>query len=210
MEINEPAPRLYKQYMTPEEYLEFERNADEKHEYVDGEVLRMERAYEPPYVMAGARLRHVRIVSKLHGRIFQQLEGKGCDLLTNDMRTAVKRADENYFYPDLIIVCGKPEVEDKKADILLNPNVIIEVLSKGTKEYDLGVKQFAYMQNLFVKEMAFVDSNIMNVKVSRRKPDNSWKFETLTEPQDLLQFYTVDVKLVLEDIYQGIELLSKK
>jgi len=209
MDVKEPAPKLYKQYMTPEEYLEFERNAEEKHEYVDGEVLPMERAYEGTYAMAGARLKHVRIVSKLHGRIFQQLDGKGCDVLTNDMRTAIKPS-ENYFYPDLVIVCGKPEVEDKKADVLMNPNIVIEVLSKGTKDYDLGTKQFAYMQNLSIKEMAFDDSNIMNVKVSRRQPDNSWKFEVLRDAKDVLQFYTIDIKLTLEDIYQGIELLSKK
>jgi|KBSMisStandDraft_5_1062788.scaffolds.fasta_scaffold213780_2 Uma2 family endonuclease len=209
MDVKEPAPKLYKQFMTPEEYLEFERNAEEKHEYVDGEVLPMERAYEGPYAMAGARLKHVRIVSKLHGEIYAQLKGKSCDVLTNDMRTAIKPA-ENYFYPDLIIVCGKPEVEDKKADVLMNPNIIIEVLSKGTKNYDLGIKQFAYMQNPSIKEMAFVDSNIINVKVSRRQPDNSWKFEVLGDAKDVLQFYTIDIKIILEDIYQGIELLSKK
>jgi|SRR6476620_1620651 Uma2 family endonuclease len=209
MDVKEPAPKLYKQFMTPEEYLEFERNAEEKHEYVDGEVLPMERAYEGPYAMAGARLKHVRIVSKLHGEIYAQLKGKSCDVLTNDMRTAIKPA-ENYFYPDLIIVCGKPEVEDKKADVLMNPNIIIEVLSKGTKNYDLGIKQFAYMQNPSIKEMAFVDSNIINVKVSRRQPDNSWKFEVLGDAKDVLQFYTIDIKITLEDIYQGIELLSKK
>ncbi len=209
MEVNEPAPKLYKPYMTPEEYLEFERNAEEKHEYVEGEVLAMERAYEGPYAMAGARLRHVRIVSKLHGEIYSLLKGKGCDVLTNDMRTAVKPAD-SYFYPDLIIVCGKAEIEDKKADILLNPNIIIEVLSKGTKDYDLGTKQFIYMQNPSVSEMAFVDSNIMNVKVSRRQPDNAWKFEELRNPNDVLQFYSIDIKLTLEDIYQGMQLLSKK
>src|SRR6266542_5887808 len=160
MEINEPAPKLYKRYMTPDEYLEFENSSDEKHEYVDGEVLPMNRAYEEPFAMAGARLRHVKIVSKLQGEIYNQIKGKGCDVLTNDMRTAVKPAD-NYFYPDLIVVCGKPEIEDKKADILLNPNIIIEVLSKGTKDYDLGTKQFIYMQNPSVSEMAFVDSNIL-------------------------------------------------
>ena len=209
MEINEPAPKLYKQYMTPDEYLEFENNAEEKHEYVDGEVLPMSRAYEEPYAMAGARLRHVKIVSKLQGKIFQQLEGTGCDVLTTDMRTAVKPAD-NYFYPDLVVVCGKPEIEDKKSDILLNPNIIIEVLSKGTKDYDLGTKQFMYMQNPSVSEMAFVDSNIMNVKITRRQPDNLWKFEVLKNPTDLLQFYTIDIRLSLKDIYDGIELLSKK
>jgi Uma2 family endonuclease len=84
------------------------------------------------------------------------------------------------------------------------------VLSKGTKNYDLGIKQFAYMQNPSIKEMAFVDSNIINVKVSRRQPDNSWKFEVLGDAKDVLQFYTIDIKITLEDIYQGIELLSKK
>lgn len=209
MEINEPAPKLYKQYMTPEEYLEFERKATEKHEYVDGEVLPMNRAYEAPYAMAGARLRHVKIVSKLQGEIYSQLKGKGCDVLTNDMRTAVKPT-ESYFYPDLIVVCGRPQVEDRKADILLNPNIIIEVLSKGTKHYDLGTKQFAYTQIPSLMEMAFVDSNIMSVRITRRQQNDLWKFEVLNEPDQSLQFYSVDIKISLKDIYEGIELLNKK
>jgi len=209
MEIKEPAPKYYKAYMTPEEYLAFERNSDERHEYIEGEIFPMNRAYEGVYAMAGARLKHVRIVSKLQGRIFQQLDGKGCDVLSTDMRTAVKSAD-SYFYPDLIIVCDKPELEDKKFDTLLNPNIIIEVLSKGTADYDLGRKQFIYMQLPSLKEMAFVDSNKMNVKITRRQQDNSWTLEELTQPSGILQFNTVDVKLSLEDIYQGIELLTKK
>jgi Uma2 family endonuclease len=209
MEVNEPAPKLYKQYMTPEEYLEFESTAEEKHEYVDGEVLPMSRAYEEPYAMAGARLRHVKIVSKLQGEIYSQLRGRGCDILTNDMRTAVKPAD-SYFYPDLVVVCCKPEIEDQKADILLNPNIIIEVLSKGTKDYDLGTKQFMYMQSPSVNEMAFVDSNIMNIKITRRQPDDLWKFEILENPDDVVQFYAVDVRLSLKNIYDGIELLKTK
>jgi Uma2 family endonuclease len=209
MEINEPAPKLYKQYMTPEEYLEFERKSAEKHEYVDGEVLPMNRAYEGSYAMAGARLKHVKIVSKLQGEIYSQLRGKGCDVLSNDMRITVKPAD-SYFYPDLIIVCGKPEVEDKKSDILLNPNIIIEVLSKGTKDYDLGTKQFTYMQMPSLTEMAFIDSNIMSVKITRRQQDNLWKFETLKEPEEVLRFYSIDIKITLKDIYEGVELLSKK
>jgi Uma2 family endonuclease len=209
MEINEPAPKLYKQYMTPEEYLEFERKSAEKHEYVDGEVLPMNRAYEGSYAMAGARLKHVKIVSKLQGEIYGQLRGKGCDVLSNDMRITVKPAD-SYFYPDLIIVCGKPEVEDKKSDILLNPNIIIEVLSKGTKDYDLGTKQFTYMQMPSLTEMAFIDSNIMSVKITRRQQDNLWKFETLKEPEEVLRFYSIDIKITLKDIYEGVELLSKK
>lgn len=208
MDVNESAPAYYKRYMTPEEYLEFERNAEEKHEYADGEVLPMNRAYEPPYNMAGARIKHVRIVSKLHGRLFQQLEGKGCDVLSNDMRTTVKSA-ETYFYPDLVIVCGKAEVEDNKGDTLINPAIIIEVLSKGTKQYDLGFKQFAYVQIASLNEMAFVDSNTMNVKIMRRQSDNSWKLELLYNAEDVLQFNTIDIKITLEDIYQGIELLKK-
>lgn len=84
------------------------------------------------------------------------------------------------------------------------------MLSKGTKDHDLGTKQFIYMENQFVKEMAFVDSNIMSVKISRRQAGNLWEFEILKDPKDVLQFYTVDIKLTLEDIYHGIELLSKK
>ncbi|MEX6690505.1 Uma2 family endonuclease [Danxiaibacter flavus] len=203
MEIKEPALAYYKQSMTPEEYLEFERNATEKHEYINGELLPMNRAYEGVYAMAGARLRHVRLVSKLQGELFVKLKDKACEVLTNDLRLSVKNA-KSYFYPDLVILCQKEQMLDKTFDTLLNPQIIIEVLSKGTADYDLGRKQFIYMQIPSLQEMAFVDSNSMNVKVSRRRIGGTWEMEELTEPEQELALSTIPVTLALNDIYNGI------
>ena len=206
MEINEPAPKLYKQYMSVSEYLEFDRMADERHEYIDGEVFRMERAYEPPSNMAGARLRHVKIVSRLQGKIFQQLSG--CEVLTNDLRVAIDTLSA-YFYPDLIILCGKAQLQDRNEDVLLNPDVVIEVLSKGTKDYDLGFKSHRYMENPAIKEIAFVDSNAVGVTIQRKKHNNLWEYEKLSSQEDIFRLPSVGVTIGVREIYEGIDLLSR-
>lgn len=92
MEIKELAFAYHKHFMTPEEYLEFERNAAEKHEYIDGELLPMNRAYEGVYSMADARMRHVRLVSKLQVSISNQVNPRGCEVLSTDLRLSVKNA----------------------------------------------------------------------------------------------------------------------
>lgn len=93
---------------------------------------------------------------------------------------------------------------DKTFDTLLNPQIIIEVLSKGTADYDLGRKQFIYMQIPSLQKMAFVYSNSMNVKVSRRRSGGSWEMEELSKPSDKLYFSTIPVSLSLEEIYSGL------
>lgn len=203
METNNAPFAHPERFITPEEYLEFERNADEKHEYINGELLPMNRAYEGVYSIAGARLRHVRLVSRLQGKISNMIIPKGCEVLTTDLRLSVKNA-KSYFYPDLVILCQKEQMLDKTFDTLLNPQIIIEVLSKGTADYDLGRKQFIYMQIPSLQEMAFFDSNSMNVKVSRRRSGGTWEMQELTEPEQELEFSTIPATLTLNDIYNGI------
>jgi Uma2 family endonuclease len=163
----------------------------------------MSRAYEGVYAMAGARLRHVRLVSKLQVSISNQVNPNGCEVLSTDLRLSVKNS-KSYFYPDLVILCQKEEMLDKTFDTLLNPQIIIEVLSKGTADYDLGRKQFIYMQIPSLQEMAFVDSNSMNVKISRRRNGGTWEMQELSQPSDVLSFSTVSVNLPLEEIYSGV------
>ena len=120
-------------YLTPAEYLAFERQSDVKHEYFRGEL----------FAMAGASRQHVTISTNLAYLLVGQLKGRPCDVFNGDMRVKVSPTGL-YTYPDASVVCGRPRFEDKELDVLLNPTVIVEILSKSTEAYDRGEKFAQY------------------------------------------------------------------
>src|SRR5687768_17468528 len=132
-EVKEPA--LKYNYTSAEEYLEMERASQEKHELHHGVIINM----------AGASLNHNRIVGNLIISIGSYLKGKSCSVFPGDLRTKILTKD-SFTYPDITIVCGEPELMDNHFDTLLNPSVIIEVLSPSTEEHDKGFKFLYYMQ----------------------------------------------------------------
>ena len=132
-EVQEPA--LKYNYLAAPEYLEMERASQEKHELHHGSVI----------TLTGASLKHNQRVRNLIVSIGYYLKGKSCSVLPSDLRTKVLTKD-SFTYPDVTIVCGEPELMDDHLDTLLNPSVIIEVLSPSTEEYDKGFKFFYYMQ----------------------------------------------------------------
>ncbi|MCA1623158.1 MAG: Uma2 family endonuclease [Acidobacteria bacterium] len=118
---------------SPEEYLELERRAETRHEFVDGII----------YAMAGESLSRSRICINLAGEIRAKLKGKNCEALSPNMK--VRAESKGMFaYPDLSVVCGEPIFHDKQRDVLFNPKVIIEVLSPSTGRYDQTKKFFRY------------------------------------------------------------------
>ena len=112
-------------YLTPEEYLAFERKATTKHEYLSGEIV----------AMSGASFAHNFITGDIFGELRAQLRGGRCKAATSDMRVKVSKMG-SYFYPDVVIFCSEPQAEDSRSDTLLNPTVIIEVLSPSTEARD--------------------------------------------------------------------------
>src|SRR5208283_4661152 len=114
-----------KTFLTPEQYLEIERKAEFKSEYYQGEM----------FAMSGARLAHIQMVSNMMRELGVQLLDRPCEPLSNDMRVCVKPVGL-YTYPDIVVVCGEPQMLDNEFDTLLNPTVIVEVLSKSTEAYD--------------------------------------------------------------------------
>src|SRR5664280_440716 len=132
-------PTLSKSYLTPEQYLEIERKAEFKSEYYQGEM----------FAMSGARFAHIGIVANAMRELGQQLRGGGSRPLSNDMRVRVTPTGL-YAYPDIVIVCGEPRFLDDTFDTLLNPTVIIEVLSESTEAYDRGLKfrQYRALESL--------------------------------------------------------------
>src|SRR5947209_20458068 len=113
--------RQAKTFVTPEEYLSLERQAEHKSEYYDGEI----------FAMTGASRKHNLITTNILGSLWQQLKGKPCEVYPSDMRVRVPSANL-YTYPDIVVVCGEPQFEDEQVDTLLNPTLLIEVLSRST------------------------------------------------------------------------------
>jgi Uma2 family endonuclease len=182
---------------SPEEYLAFERASKEKHEYFGGHFGGRVVA------MAGASLAHNRIVSNLIGEISPVLREKSCEILPSDIRISVP-SRESYMYPDAVIICAQPEMEDDQFDTLKNPTVIFEILSPSTEDYDRGRKFFFYMQIPSFKEYILIDSAQRFVEIRRRQEDGSWKFETIADPDSKVLVSSIQISLPMEEIYRNV------
>lgn len=183
-----------KRRLTPQEYLAIERQAQFKSEYYHGEM----------YAMAGARYSHNRVLANLLSKIGYQLDGKECFMLPNDMRVRVPDKD-SYFYPDAIIVCGKPEFEDNVFDTLLNPKVIFEVLSESTEQFDRGRKFDEYCKIATLEEYVLVSQTKMQIQRFVRRSEDHWDLHIFKDDKSDFTLETVPVSIPLNAIYEGID-----
>ncbi len=180
-------------YLTPEAYLAWERKSDTKHEYLRGEII----------AMSGASRAHSLIVTNISGELYIQLKGGTCEVHTNDIR--VRTSPEiSYFYPDVLVVCGEPRFEDNIFDTLLNPIVLIEVLSPSTQAYDRGEKFKHYQQLTSLQEYVLVSQDEVRVERYRRH-GTEWQPTEFRSVEDVLSLTSIDCKLSLDDIYRRVE-----
>ncbi|WP_437683470.1 Uma2 family endonuclease [Sorangium sp. So ce131] len=149
--------------MSEQEYLELERSSPDKHEYADGEV----------FAMAGGSLEHSAIATNLLAELRIPLLGRGCRALTSDMRIKIP-ATGRYVYPDGSVVCAKPEFTDEKRDTLLNPRLLVEVLSDSTEAYDRGDKFAGYRTITSLDEYVIASQKEPRIEVFSRQQDGSW------------------------------------
>jgi|JI10StandDraft_1071094.scaffolds.fasta_scaffold527775_1 Uma2 family endonuclease len=182
-----------KKLMTAIEYLEFERNSLEKHEFYNGEI----------YAMAGAKERHNLIVSNLIISIGSKFKNKPCVVYPSDMRVVIDEYN-HYTYPDVTLVCGERKFLDNKNDCLLNPNVIIEVLSDSTEKYDRGKKFEAYRNLISLREYMLVSSEHKKIELFTKTTEGKW---LLSENgiEDTIIIPTLDLTLLLSDVYDKVE-----
>ncbi|MDE0638358.1 MAG: Uma2 family endonuclease [Candidatus Poribacteria bacterium] len=178
---------------TPEEYLFMERKAALKSEYLSGEIL----------AMSGASLAHTRITLDIAIELDNQLKGKECEVVTNDLRVKTSPMVA-YFYPDVVIFCGEPELEDDTFDTLLNPVVIIEVLSPSTEVYDRGEKFEYYQQIPSLKEYILVSQDKVDVEHYHLQ-GTQWNLKEFYALQDTLTLSSIGCKLPLRDIYTRVD-----
>lgn len=192
-----------KRRLTPEEYLTIERAASFKSEFYRGEMF----ARGEMNAMAGARYLHNRVLANLTGLLYGQLQGSSCFVLPNDMRVKVPSSSD-YFYPDLIVVCGKPQFEDNVFDTLLNPQVIVEVLSESTEKFDLGDKFTEYRNIASLQEYVLVSHNRMQILRYVRLAEDHWDVRIFKDEAGEFSLGTVKASVPLKDIYEGVELSS--
>lgn len=180
-------------YVSPEDYLRLEREAEEKHEYVGGKV----------WAMAGAGYAHNRICANLTGELHVQLRGKPCFVVGSDQRLQVLNASA-FVYPDLTVVCGQPEFnEEKKPDTLLNPTLLVEVLSPSTSQYDRSDKFMLYRQIPSLRQYLVLDSLAVQAELYTLDEPGRW---VLTETRDLgatLALTSIGCEVALAEVYAG-------
>ena len=186
-----------KTFLTPEQYLEIERAAEFKSEYFNGEM----------FAMAGAKEAHNLLAMNVGFALHPQLRSRPCRIYANDIRVRVS-ATGLYTYPDVIAVCGDRRFLDDQRDTLLNPNLIVEVLSPTTEAYDRGRKFEHYKVIESFTEYLLISSDRVHVDLFRRQPDGDWLLKSADRIEDSLDLQSVGCGLSLADLYEQVELAT--
>lgn len=183
------ASSIAKTSWTSEEYLAWERLQSDKHEFHDGEV----------FDMAGATFDHDKIVINIGAELRAALRQKPCDVCASDLRVKVS-ATGLYTYPDVSVVCGRPVFEDDVLDTLLNPILLVEVLSGSTEDYDRGTKFKNYRTIPSFQEYLLVATDKVLVETYTRREDGSW---VLREHRsgERVKLVSVGVELSVDELY---------
>ena len=178
---------------TAEEYLAYERASEVKHEYSDGEL----------FAMSGASRAHGRIAWNLGGALYPQLEQASCEGFTAEMRVRIPGSDR-YTYPDLVVVCGEPEFEDAELDTLVNPTLVVEILSPSTEDYDRGRKLFHYRSIPSLQAVLLVSQEEVHVELYERQPDGRWVLSEADDADQSVDLPAIGARLALADVYRRV------
>lgn len=180
-------------YITPERYLELEERSEVRHEYYRGEM----------FAMAGATREHTLIAGNLSSELRGQLRGRPCEVYQSDMRVLIE-ATGLYTYPDVVAACGDLRFVDRTRTTLLNPSLVVEVLSPSTETYDRGTKFGMYETVPSVREIIFITQSQPLVEVYRRG-EGPWLYTRLSSLDDVLVLESVHCRVRLSDLYDRIE-----
>jgi Uma2 family endonuclease len=181
--------------LTPEEYLAIERKAEYRSEYLNGET----------FAMTGASRKHNLIALNIAGELRQQLKGKPCEAYVNDMRVHIP-ATGLYAYPDVTVVCGEPQFEDAFVDTLLNPTLLVEVLSESTESYDRG-KKFSYYRTIqSLAEYLLVAQDEYRIEQYLKQQDGRWLLTDIRSLDGIVELASVSCTLALKEVYDRVAL----
>jgi len=177
------------------EYLEMEEKSAERHEFHDGEIL----------AMSGGTFDHAGLSTNMSSALHARLRGKPCQVRDSNMRVRIT-GQNKYVYPDALVVCGGPQFdpEDKNRTTLINPKVIVEVLSNSTESYDRGNKFRLYRNIPSLEEYVLVSQREPLVEVFIRQLDGSWLQKVFEGLAAGVEFKSLELKLPIAEIYEGI------
>lgn len=181
--------------MSIPEYLRFEREAERKHEFADGEIIDM----------SGGTGEHSLVTANLIGELRNALKGKPCRVYDSNLRVRIHNRPY-YNYPDLQVICGQIEYdpEDDEQMSALNPRLVVEVLSPSTEAYTRGEKFRRYREIPSLREYVLVSQREPVIETFFVQEDSTWALATYQDPQGNARFRSIDVELALPEIFVGV------
>jgi Uma2 family endonuclease len=177
---------LAKRYISEEDYLEIEQHNDIKHEYINGEM----------WAMTGASLAHNILTSNMSRHFGNHLEGTRCTAVSSDLKV---KADDNFFYPDVVVLCSDENDDNYYTD---KPLIIVEVLSKSTARFDKTLKMASYKTLPSLQEYVLIQQDVAEIIVCRR--NNNWAAEFFFLGDDVT-FESINLTMAVETIYQRVK-----
>jgi Uma2 family endonuclease len=179
--------------LTPEQYLAAERAAEFRSEYFNGHM----------YAMSGGSYAHAQVIAGLVGELRNALKKRPCSVVPTELRLRVSPSGL-YTYPDVIVICGEPKFVDDQKDTLLNPALIVEVLSPSTEAYDRGFKAAQYRTLASIKEYVLVSQSEPRMEVFHRQNDGHWLLSEAIGLDATCRFESLDCGILLADVYDKV------
>ena len=199
MEVREPMTAYGKKHFTVAEYLEMENVAVEKSEYYQGEI----------FAMSGAKFTHNIISRNILVQLANKLKGKSCQPFNSDFRVHIEK-NSLFTYPDISVVCDQVKTLNDDEMNLLNPSILIEVLSQSTKSYDRGDKFKLYRDIPSLKEYILVDSLSINIERFCLGQNRRWQLEEYKNLAETLVISTLNLSIPIVEVYEGTKLVQAK
>jgi Uma2 family endonuclease len=196
--MEQPMSSQAQHHYTPEEYLALERQAECKSEYYAGEI----------FAMAGASRWHNLIVTNVLRELSLQLKGRPCTTYPSDMRVKINPTGL-YTYPDVTVVCGAAQFEDNQQDTLLNPTLIVAVLSESTEAYDRGGKFAHYRKVASLMEYVLIIQTKPHIEHYIRQPDNRWLLSEADNLPDTVHLPSINCHLALAEVYDKVDIVAE-
>ena len=181
--------------ISPEEYLRLERQSEYKSEYVNGEI----------FAMTGASRKHNLVAGNIFRELSQQLKSRQCEAYVGGMRVKVT-ATGLYTYPDVVVVCGEPKFEDKYVDTLLNPTLLVEVLSPSTERYDRIAKSSYYRTLDSLAEHLLVAQDEVRLEQYVKQSNGQWLLFESSSLDNVVELQSIGCSLALGDVYDKVTL----
>ncbi|NVZ07843.1 Uma2 family endonuclease [Allochromatium humboldtianum] len=183
-----------------DDWLDGERASFEtRYEYVDGEV----------FAMSGGTAEHAIIIGNIHGQLWMQMKGRPCQVYASDMKLRIQAAEAGK-YPDLMALCGEQQFHDGRRDLLLNPSLIVEVLSSSTEAYDRGDKFALYRRLPSLREYLLVAQHRVQLELYTRGDDERWMLTSVDDLAGFVHLSSVGCTLTVAEVYDKVVFAAER